>query len=413
MDGIDAALLETDGTPALLKELGDISIDYDASFKILLKAAEYALRKYRGDLAQAKMHYPEALKTYLSSEFKYSNKEIENQLHNLSHYLQNDISLDSVIQHSTELHAQAVQHLLKETGYTAKQIDVVGYHGQTLYHQPEQKISIIVGDGQALADQLGIRVVNDFRSDDIAAGGQGAPFAPLYHQALAIRDHKIPALVVNCGGIANVSLINTAQELDLVAFDTGPGNGLIDRLVRQRTAGKESMDKDGRYGQRGQLNPEVLQALYAKAIVKDQQNYFSMKPPKSLDSGDLHLIPELEALSLEDACRTLEFFTADSIVKSVEALDSTIPLLWVLAGGGWNNPVIESTLKQRVLERWGDQAVVVNANALAWNSQAMEAQVFAYLAVRSLHNKVLSVPGTTRVSTPSSGGRTYIPTAVV
>ena len=414
MDGIDAALLSTDGAPNSIQDLGNCSMAYAQPFKILLKAAEYAVRTCSGHLSAAESGYEQNLRDYLTSELKMTDQAIPQRLAELSDYLrraQHDrISLSAVIRHSTELHGLAVNNLLQKTGYSAQQIDVVGYHGQTLFHQPQKKISAIVGDGQQLANSLGIRVVNDFRRRDIEAGGLGAPFAPLYHQALAVRDKKIPMAVINCGGIANITLINSANELDLVAFDTGPGNGLIDRLVRQRTQGREQMDADGQYGRRGRVNETVLAALYDHGIIQNQQNYFSLPPPKALDIGDLTLIPELNHLSLEDACATLEAFTADAIVNSLNFLTIDLPEHWILAGGGWHNPVIRQELNQRLQQHLKRAPHIQTADEIGWNSQAMEAQIFAYLAVRSLQNQPLSVPGTTRVPYPLSGGVTYFPT---
>lgn len=416
MDGIDAALLETDGSANVIKDLGHTSISYDPQFKILLKAAEYAVRQHLGDMDKARLYYPQAIKDYLEKELRMPEININNKISELSAYLHGieqsskPITLDEVIQHSTELHAEVVEKLLEKTGYKAMQIDVVGYHGQTMFHRPSIKISVVLGHGQYLADQLGITVVNDFRSRDVAEGGQGAPFAPLYHQALAIRDKKIPVAVVNCGGIANITLIKNSNELDLIGFDTGPGNGLIDRLIRQRTNGNENMDTDGQYGKKGRVDEKVLQALYEKSLIKDGKNFFSTRPPKSLDIGDMELISELDSLSLEDACATLEAFTADTIINSLKLLvDVEVPQNWILVGGGWHNPVIRQELENRLKEKLGKPAQVLTADEAGWNSQAMEAQIFAYLAVRSLQNKPLSVPGTTRVPKPLSGGHAYLP----
>ncbi len=413
MDGIDASLLETDGSGSLIKDLGHTSISYSYEFKILLKAAEYTIRNCLGNMQHAQSSYLPLLAEYLTKELKIS--DVNGIITKLSAYLyghknnEQPITLNNIIQHSTQLHGKTVKKLLKETGYSATQIDVVGYHGQTMFHRPSIKVSVIIGDGQCLANELGITVVSEFRSRDVAAGGEGAPFAPLYHQALAIRDHKIPLAVVNCGGIANITVINSANESDLIAFDTGPGNGLIDRFVRQRTAGKETMDVDGKYGKCGVIHNDILIALNEKSIIKDGKNYFAQKPPKSLDIGDMVLIPELEALSIEDACATLEAFTADSIVNSFKLTSARLPQHWILAGGGWHNPVIRRELDNRLKRIAGDNINICTADKIGWNSQAMEAQIFAYYAVRSLQNKPLSLPGTTRVPTPLSGGHAYVP----
>lgn len=413
MDGIDCALLETDGTSNLIKEVGNTSISYTPQFKTLLKATEYAIRKCGGNLIDTKNLYPQIIEEYLINVLQFNNDHVSAKMAELHNYLKEStdnnsiISLDSIVQHSTLLHVHAIHKLLQHTGYLAKQIDVVGYHGQTFFHQPSQKISIILGDGQQLADLVEITVVNDFRSNDIAAGGQGAPLAPIYHQALAIRDNKIPCVIVNCGGIANVTIINNNNELDLIGFDTGPGNALIDSVVRQRTQGHQYMDTDGNYAKSGKINLDVLAALYNKSIIKDGENYFDLKPPKSLDYGDIKFISELNSLSLEDACATLAAFTADSIIQSVKKLNIPISNQWILAGGGWNNPAILQQLNERLIKLLGKRITVVKADDMGWNSQAMEAQIFAFLAVRSLQNKPLSVPGTTNVPIPLSGGKIF------
>jgi anhydro-N-acetylmuramic acid kinase len=410
MDGIDAALLETDGTPNLIKDCGHISMHYAEETKILLKAAELAVRKHQGNLDQAQKHFPQVFQSYLEQDLNIPQSDTQNKIHALQQFLgqTHTISLENIIQHSTELHQQAIQQLLTKTMMTAKQIDVIGYHGQTLFHKPALKKSIVVGNGQALSDHFKIIVVNDFRSRDVAAGGQGAPFAPLYHQALAIQHQKIPLAVVNCGGIANITLIANHNEMDLIGFDTGPGNGLIDRLVRQRTQGKEFMDRNGQYGLKGKVHSLILNDLYEKALTMDGHNYFDIIPPKSLDIGDMTLIPELNELSLEDACATLEAFTADSILQGLKSFDLSIPKHWILAGGGWHNPVIRQQLEQRLVQHHRD-VLIQTADEAGWNTQAMEAQIFAYFAVRRLANLPISFPGTTRVPAPMIGGEIHNP----
>lgn len=398
MDGVDAALIETDGTPSLLHELDFASHVYDPRFSLLLKATEFAVRHCNGDLTKVKSGFIDWLHLFCNTRCIEASTI-------LSYFPESSsIGYDDIARHSTILHIQVIRQLLQKSKQCAEDIDVVGYHGQTMFHQPQTKCSIMMGDPQYMADQLGIRVIYDFRRNDIEAGGQGAPFAPLYHQALAVRDNRMPLAVVNCGGISNITLINSPEETDVIGFDTGPGNALIDSLVRSRTNGLQQMDINGEYGSRGRVNESVIQALYEKAILRDNQNYFSQCPPKSLDYGDMQLIPELEALSIEDACATLEAFTADTIVSSLTLIDAPVPPVWILAGGGWKNPVICNELVVRLHQRYGKHIHVMTANEAGWNGQALEAQIFAYFAVRSLLNKPLSVPGTTRVPYPLSGG---------
>lgn len=411
MDGIDAALLETNGSQEL-KELGQYSLSYPPAFKVLLKAAEWAVRQEQGHLDLAETRFTTHLKHYLGEGLLIKEEQIPSKIKELADYLEETpeaLTLSKVIEQSTLLHLAAILSLLKQEGYQSQEIDCIGYHGQTLFHRPSLGCSVIVGDGAFLAKETGITVVNDFRRHDLSKGGEGAPFAPLFHQALAIRDKRLPLAVVNCGGIANISLIPNDNILDLSAFDTGPGNGLIDRLIRMRTQGKMEMDRDGEQGLQGTVHESCLAALYEKSIRQDGQNYFAKQPPKALDIGDLQLIPELDQLSLPDACRTLEAFTADSIVKSLEWQQGPIPSTWILAGGGWNNPVIYQELKSRLEKKLGANLILLKADEAGWNNSAVEAQIFAYFAVRALQNKPLSVPGTTRVPQPVSGGQAYLP----
>lgn len=387
MDGIDVALLETDGLEHIV-EKGHLACPYSSEFQIALKAAEYSVRKHLGDVSKATLHFKADLDEYLK----------QNAIACFA-----DLTLEDIILESTQLHAKAVQQLLEKYRLKASDIAVVGYHGQTLYHQPQRQCSIIVGEGQLLADAIHIPVVYQFRANDIAAGGQGAPLAPIYHWALAKRDRFIPCVVLNCGGIANATVIPKDDPHQLMAFDTGPGNGLIDALVRQRTEGKENKDKDGHYGLAGSVNATLLEQLYQQSMQGDKADFFHKAPPKSLDIADFKSPAALENLSLADACRTLEAFTADSIIKSILQLNCTLPKRWILAGGGWHNPVILEEFKTR-LQLQLPQAEIKRADEIGWDGDALEAQIFAYLAVRHLQQQPFSFPGTTGVPEPLSGG---------
>lgn len=387
MDGIDVALLETDGLNHIVDK-GHLYYPYLPDFQIALKAAEYCVRKHWGDREKASVNFKSDLNEYLS-------------LNAIEPFA--DLTLEGIIAESTQLHATAVLKLLEKYRINADDIEIIGYHGQTLYHQPQRQCSIIVGDGQALADSLNIPVVYQFRAKDIAAGGQGAPFAPIYHWALAKRDNLIPCVVLNCGGIANATVIPSDDPNQLIAFDTGPGNGLIDALVRTKTQGKENKDADGHYGLAGTVNTHLLEQLYRHSMQGDKADFFRKAPPKSLDIADFKWPAALEDLSLADACRTLEAFTADSIVTSLMALNRPLPNLWIVAGGGWHNPVILQEFKTR-LQLQLPQAEIKTAAEIGWNGDALEAQIFAYLAIRHLQQLPFSFPGTTAVPRPLSGG---------
>jgi anhydro-N-acetylmuramic acid kinase len=411
MDGIDVALIETDGLDDI-REIDNIAFDYDWEFKLVLKALEYSVRRHLGEIAMLqKTSVQDFLKDYLQKILSMDEKKTEENIEKITQYLKKKglviLDLQQVIQLLTEFHYQAVQRLVEKIKPKKLKIDIIGFHGQTLYHQPHRQMTLQVGDGALLAKRLGISVVNDFRSRDVSLGGQGAPFAPIYHQALAMRDNLYPLGVINCGGIANVSLIQGKGAANLLGFDTGPGNGLIDLFVKRHTDFKEVMDSDGKYGLQGKVNAKVLAALYEKAIFINHQNYFKQPPPKSLDINDLMLIPELPMLSFADACRTLEAFTADSIVLGIERFNKVIPNLLVLAGGGWYNPVIKQEFETRVHQRLGDQIQVKTVDEIGWNSKAMEAQIFAYLAVRHVLNEPISFPETTGVSKPLCGGQLF------
>jgi anhydro-N-acetylmuramic acid kinase len=409
MDGIDCALIQTDGTPHHVQPITFTSLFYDRRFHLVLKASEYLVRKYNGNLTLVEQHFLSGLEEYAHNQLNISDEALKAQCDELCHYLIEHgeaLCFQGVIRHSTELHAQAVKTLLDKVGLNDKDIAIIGYHGQTLYHRPQEQLSIIIGDGQYLANLLNIAVVCDFRANDIAQGGQGAPFAPIYHQALAVRDGLTPLCIVNCGGIANISIVPDDSPLSLLAFDSGPGNGLIDQFVRLRTHGKHNMDGNGEFGKHGRINDKAFEALYMRGVLVNGQNYLVKAPPKSLDIGDLKLVPELDTLSLEDGCRTLESFTADTIVQSLKFIHN-VPTSWILAGGGWHNPVILDELNTRLHQAYSHTFSIKTADEINWNGQALEAQIFAYLAVRHLKNLPLSYPGTTSVKTPVTGGQLF------
>lgn len=267
--------------------------------------------------------------------------------------------------------------------------DLVGFHGQTILHRPDRALTWQIGDGARLAAETCLPTVFDFRSADMAAGGQGAPFAPLYHAALVAQAGLgLPVGVLNLGGVANVTLIGN----ELVAFDTGPASGLLDQWVER--AGRGRFDKDGLLAAAGKTDQARLNKLMAHP-------YFARPAPKSLDRYDFDLKP-VEGLSVEDGAATLTAFTAQSIAGGLALLPER-PRLLIASGGGSNNP----TMLARIAEATGCE--VKTAAAFGWDADVIEAQCFAYLAARSVRGLPLSVPGTTGVPAPQAGGRVAKP----
>ena len=285
----------------------------------------------------------------------------------------------------TIAHAEAVHKLLSEKAITKDNIEIIGFPGQTIRHEPAHRRTWQIGDGQLLAQLVGVDVVDDFRSADVAAGGQGAPLAPLYHQALA-RGMETPLAVLNVGGVANVSWIGPAGAL--VAFDTGPGNALIDDWVRRRTGA--AMDADGKLASAGGVHADVLATML-------DNPYFDAAPPKSLDRNDFDL-QAVRGLGLEAGAATLTEFTARAVAAGAQHFPSP-PRRWLVAGGGRRNPALMAALR-RVLT-----APVDPVEQVGWRGDALEAEAFAYLAVRSVMGLSLSLPSTTGVPRPISGGR--------
>jgi anhydro-N-acetylmuramic acid kinase len=286
-------------------------------------------------------------------------------------------------------HAETVENLLKVAGMRAGTVDVVGFHGQTIIHKPAERLTVQLGDGAGLADRLGIPVVHDIRAADIAAGGQGAPVVPVYHRALAEAGKlPLPCAILNIGGVANVTWVGPDGEL--LAFDTGPGNALLDDLMRARNG--SDFDKDGEIAKRGKTDQTALAALL-------NSSFFSTKPPKSLDRNHFHdrAIATVAHLSTEDAASTLVDFTAETVALSAKHM-AEAPLCWVVAGGGARNLAILAALRARI------GVPVKTAEDMGWSIDALEAQAFAFLAVRSLRGLPNTYPSTTGVKEPMTGG---------
>jgi anhydro-N-acetylmuramic acid kinase len=287
----------------------------------------------------------------------------------------------------TAVHAETVATFLAKHKIAGDSVDIVGFHGQTVLHRPAQRLTVQIGDGAALARAIRIPVVHDFRAADVAAGGQGAPFVPVYHRALTRSLERAgPTVVVNIGGVSNITYIDGPDVL--IACDTGPGNALLDDFVLH-TIGKP-FDEDGRLGVQGRPNA----AWVDRSL---QLPFFAQALPKSLDRNDFASL-SLPETSAADGAATLTDFTAGAIASIVRFLPKQ-PVLWIVTGGGARNPTLLAMLRRRLAP-----ANVETADANGWSGDAMEAQAFGFLAVRSVKHLPLSYPATTGVPKAMTGG---------
>jgi len=287
----------------------------------------------------------------------------------------------------TRVHAEAVRRLLRESATPPRAVDVIGFHGHTILHRPHEGITVQIGDGALLASLTGIDVVDDFRSRDVAEGGEGAPLVPLFHVALAAGLER-PLAVLNLGGVANVTWIGAAAEP--IAFDTGPGNALLDDWVREKTGA--AFDADGALAASGCAAEGILARLL-------DHPYFDRRPPKSLDRGDFALTA-LAGLSPADGAATLAAFTAAAVARAWAHFPEP-PRRVLVAGGGRRNRALMAALRAAL------PCPVAAVEEVGWNGDALEAQAFGYLAVRVLLGLALTLPSTTGARRPVPGGRIH------
>ncbi len=289
-------------------------------------------------------------------------------------------------------HLAAARAFFAESGVDPATIDLVGVHGQTVLHEPPNGArsrgrTVQLIDAHALAESLDLPVAYDFRTADVAAGGQGAPLAPIYHAALMCwSGFEAPSAVLNLGGVGNITLMRRNGSLE--AWDTGPANGMIDLWVQARTDAR--CDEDGALAAAGRIRPAILHAYLAHP-------YFSVNGPKSLDRFDFSLDPVAE-LSVEDGAATLTAFAAEAVALGVHRL-SEPPRTLIVAGGGRLNPVLMAAIASRL------SIPVQTAEAVGWRGNSVEAEAFAYLAARCALGLPISFPATTGVAAPLTGGR--------
>jgi anhydro-N-acetylmuramic acid kinase len=288
--------------------------------------------------------------------------------------------IEAVERELTLFHAQVVKKAQQIQSF-----DLIGFHGQTLFHAPP--ITRQIGDGNLLAQEVGVDVIYDFRTTDVVKGGQGAPLVPIFHQAM-VEESETPVAIVNVGGVANITWIQKGQPL--IACDTGPGGALLDDWVLQKVG--QPYDKDGELARQGVVNEEFVQRWLLSP-------YFKQSPPKSLDRDHFFSFrTDIEGLSPADGAATLVELTGRCIVHALTQMPA-IPKQIYVAGGGRRNQHLMHRLKALA------PCSVESVEALNWDGDLLEAHAFAYLAARVKAGLPTSFPTTTGVSQPVSGGR--------
>lgn len=289
-----------------------------------------------------------------------------------------------------EFHSVHIKNFITNNKLT---VDAIGFHGQTVWHDPANQTTVQLGDCQHLANLMGIQVVGQFRQNDVRNKGQGAPLVPIYHSALAKKLSK-PLAFLNIGGLSNITFIGSDQQL--IAGDTGLGNALLDDWITKHTG--HTQDTDGYYAAQGKANDDLLNKWLTHP-------FFSEKFPKSLDRLAFHyLLEECHELSLVDGAATLTEFTVQTILKSLDLLQEK-PSQLIVCGGGSHNKTLMKSLQRQFKN-------VVSAFYIGCNSDAIEAQLMAYLTARFFKGLPSTFPSTTGVQNPIIAGELFLPKLV-
>ena len=342
MDGIDAALIKTDGREYI---------------EFIAFESEVHEESLRHDLKQCLNRTDRNANDVKAIELEFTKKQIK-----------------------------IIEKLLFNNKMLLSDVDVVGFHGQTIHHDPDSGMTIQLGDGEWLSRTLGVPVVYDLRQADIVAGGQGAPFIPVYHAVLVKNAGlDMPVVIVNIGGVANITWIDDCDNL--IGFDTGPGNAMIDDWVKSHTG--DPYDRDGALASSGNVDKGVLDKFLSLP-------YLLKKYPKSLDRNEFNGL-SVDGLSLNDGAATLTAMTVESIALGIHQCPKMPSAVYVSGGGRLN-----ATIMQGLRSALG--VPVDSVDDLQWNGDSMEAEGFAYMAVRNLCGLPISFPGTTGCGAPTVGG---------
>ena len=322
---------------------------------------------------------------------------LRNLVLNQNDLLKNSEELGNLERKITVFHAEKINHLLLEY---KNEIDLIGFHGQTIFHDPQKKITKQLGDGKLLSQLLKKKVVYDFRQKDIENGGQGAPLTPIFHYLLSkIINEKFktgfPIGFINIGGITNLTIIKSMSsnfEDNIVSFDIGPGNCLIDDWVRKNS--NKKFDENGNISKAGKIDQLITNQIidnfniesYSKSLdVKDFDNSFA------------------RGLSFENGCSTITNFTGYLIAKGIESTGNNSKIKYLICGGGRKNIALIDSIKDNLNNK--NNFILDNIDEYGFNGDFIESQAFGYLAIRSFLNLPISFPNTTGCIKPTGGGK--------
>jgi len=328
-------------------------------------------------------------KYYPHYSFKYSKvtqKNLFRSFNEISYFLKDKDAQEELTYGVTIDHYKATEKMINKTNIIP---ELIGFHGQTIYHNAKKRMSLQLGDATLLAKLLKIDVVSNFRKNDIINGGEGAPLAPIYHKLL-IKKYKLqlPSCIINIGGISNLTYYDGRN---LIGFDTGPGNGLMDQLIQ--SISNEKFDEKGKIASKGIINKKLID------IFKNNK-YFKKNYPKSLDRHDFSKIYELivsENMSIENKMATLSELTIQSIIISMNMLPQS-PKNILISGGGANNIHLIKRLKSVFKQP------ISLSHEIGISTQRIEADLIAFLAIRCLKKYPITFPKTTGARKPTIGG---------
>ena len=350
------------------------------------------------DASIIKSNGEDGYKVVLDQYFKYDDKlyeelvDIRNKINNTKDLKTNLIALSDIEKKITLFHAFISKKIIKENDIN---IDLIGFHGQTIFHNANKKISKQLGDAKLLSGLLRKKIIYNFRENDMKNGGQGAPLAPIFHQLLVNQNQiMLPACILNIGGIANITIVSSNNFNDLISYDIGPGNCLLDEWTRKKS--KNKFDRDGKLAEVGKTDKIILNQAVENFNNIKKNNILSF----DIKDFDLNFV---RGLSLEDGLSTLTDFTVNIICEAIinaNDLNRDVKSNLLLCGGGRKNLSLINGIKNMLPKNI--KVSLIDDHKI--NGDFIESQAFAYLAIRSYLKKPLSFPKTTNVKKACTGG---------